>query len=110
MSMIGNFQLATGQAAYGKATAAGSPAAIDVVLGFKPVHVKVITVDVANSITTELIGGKTDGLDEGIQYKENTGYKAAILAADGITINDKGFTIGTACQTANKPLVWMALG
>ena len=122
MPVIGNFQLANGQAAYGGGTATAGPAAVNVGLGFVPRYVKVFNL-VANAVvTTEFIQGD-DNVDmaEGVQTSvAAAGSSTAILAAGagGITVGNvvvgnntvKGFTIGAACLTNSTDYMWIALG
>lgn len=100
-------QMATAQGATGSGTSAATLAAVEVELGFKPKYVKVFVAD-TNCVATEWTDGMTAG--KGIQLKENTGYKLTELSANGITVDDRGFTIGTSCQTASKKYYWVALG
>ena len=120
MPVIGNFQLANGQAAYGGGTAANPAAAVNVGLGFVPRYVKVFNL-VANAVvTTEFIQGD-DNVDmgEGVQIDAAAvTATAAKLATNGITVGTvtiddqqvEGFTIGTGCLTANTSYMWIALG
>jgi hypothetical protein len=121
MPVIGNFQLANGQAAYGGGTATAGPAAVNVGLGFVPRYVKVFNL-VANAVvTTEFIQGDDDvDMGEGVKIDAAAaaGATAAELAANGITVGTvtigdqqvEGFTIGTGCLTANTSYMWIALG
>jgi hypothetical protein len=120
MPVIGNFQLANGQAAYGGGKAANPAAAVNVGLGFVPRYVKVFNLATA-VITTEFIQGDTNvDMGEGVKIDAAAaaGATAAELAANGITVGTvtvgnqqvEGFTIGTACLTANTDYMWIALG
>lgn len=118
MPVIGNFQLAAGQAAYGGGTSATTAAAVNVALGFVPKYVRVISLN-TSVVVTEFIHGDDDvDMGQGVQTKESSGFSAAVLSANGITVGDvvvdgkkvKGFTIGTACQTNSKAFMWIALG
>jgi hypothetical protein len=119
MPVIGNFQLANGQAAYGGGKAANPAAAVNVGLGFVPRYVKVFNLATA-VITTEFIQGDTNvDMGEGVQIDAAAATAtAAKLAANGITVGTvtvgnqqvEGFTIGTACLTANTDYMWIALG
>ena len=120
MPVIGNFQLANGQAAYGGGKAANPAAAVNVGLGFVPRYVKVFNL-VANAVvTTEFIQGDTNvDMGEGVNISAAAAAgTAAELAANGITVGTvtvgnqqvEGFTIGTACLTANTDYMWIALG
>ena len=110
MPVIGNFQLANGQAAYGGGTAAATAAAVNVGLGFVPRYVKVLSFVAAGAVITEFVLGHAT--NQGIQSG------AAPLAANGITVGTvtigdqqvEGFTIGTACLTDNTDYMWIALG
>lgn len=107
MSMIGNFQLATGQAAYGGGKSASSKAAVNVELGFKPVYVRVIYFDGSDqAVMVDFIQGGSGGVDVG----QGVVSGAAKKSSDGITVSEKGFTVGTDCQTNSKPYMWIALG
>ena len=120
MPVIGNFQLANGQAAYGGGKAAAAAAAVNVGLGFVPRYVKVFNL-VANAVvTTEFIQGD-DNVDmaEGVQTSVAAAASStAILAANGITVGTvtvgnqqvEGFTIGTACLANSTDYMWIALG
>ena len=120
MPVIGNFQLANGQAAYGGGTATAGPAAVNVGLGFVPRYVKVFNLVNAAVVTTEFIQGD-DNVDmgEGVQIDAAAvTATAAKLATNGITVGTvtigdqqvEGFTIGTGCLTANTSYMWIALG
>ena len=77
MPVIGNFQLANGQAAYG-AAAAATAAAVNVGLGFVPRYVKVLSFVAAGAVITEFVLGHAT--NQGIQSG------VAPLAANGITV------------------------
>lgn len=119
MPVIGNFQLANGQAAYGGGKAANPAAAVNVGLGFVPRYVKVF--NLANAVvTTEFIQGDDNvDMSQGVKIDAAaTTATAAKLAANGITVGTvtiddqqvEGFTIGTGCLTANTDYMWIALG
>ena len=120
MPVIGNFQLANGQAAYGGGKAANPAAAVNVGLGFVPRYVKVFNLVNAAVVTTEFIQGDTNvDMGEGVNISAAAAAgTAAELAANGITVGTvtigdqqvEGFTIGTACLTANTDYMWIALG
>ncbi len=120
MPVIGNFQLANGQAAYGGGKAANPAAAVNVGLGFVPRYVKVFNLVNAAVVTTEFIQGDTNvDMGEGVQIDAAAATAtAAKLAANGITVGTvtvgnqqvEGFTIGTGCLTANTDYMWIALG
>lgn len=99
--------MATGHAACGKGTSATTAAAVEIECGFKPQYVRVVVID-TNCMATEWYEGMDAG--KGVQLKENTGFKLAQLAANGITVNDRGFTLGTGCQVNAKAYYWVALG
>lgn len=118
MPVIGNFQLANGQAAYGGGTAASPAVAVNVGLGFVPRYVKVFNLANAAVVTTEFIQGDTTvDMSQGVQIDADSGT-AAEVAANGITVGTvtigdqqvEGFTIGTACLTAATDYMWIALG
>jgi len=121
MPVIGNFQLANGQAAYGGGKAAATAAAVNVGLGFVPRYVKVFNLANAAVVTTEFIQGDDNvDMSQGVQIDAAAaqGGTAAELAANGITVGTvtigdqqvEGFTIGTACLTDNTDYMWIALG
>ena len=120
MPVIGNFQLANGQAAYGGGTAANPVAAVNIGLGFVPRYVKVFNLVNAAVATTEFIQGDTNvDMGEGVNISAAAAVgTAAELADNGITVGIvtvgnqqvEGFTIGTACLTANTDYMWIALG
>lgn len=99
--------MATAHGAVGDGTSAGTLAAIDVTIGFKPKYVKVFVVD-TNCVSTEWTEGMAAA--KGIQLKDASGFKLTELSANGITVSARGFTIGTSCQTASKKYHWIALG
>lgn len=119
MGVIGNFQLATGQAAYGGG--AGGNAAVNVGLGFVPKYVKVFSFD-THIVTTEFIkDDETERMKQGVKTVITGSASCAVLTENGIVVGDvvvdpvtgrkeKGFTIGTACQINSKPFIWIALG
>jgi hypothetical protein len=121
MPVIGNFQLANGQAAYGGGTAATPAAEVNVGLGFIPKYIKVFNL-VANAVVvTEWIQGDTTvDMADGVQIDVTAaaGATAAELANNGISVGEvvvgtdrvQGFTIGTACLTNNTDYMWIALG
>jgi hypothetical protein len=119
MPVIGNFQLANGQAAYGGGKAANPAAAVNVGLGFVPRYVKVFNLATA-VITTEFIQGDTNvDMGEGVKIAAGASPStAAKLATNGITVGTvtvgnqqvEGFTIGTGCLTDNTDYMWIALG
>ncbi len=99
--------LANGHGACGEGTAASTKAAVTIDCGFKPNYVKVITVDATtNSIMTEWVFGMTAA--KGMQLKDDTTFKYTELAENGITVGDRGFVIGTGCQTNSKKYHWIA--
>lgn len=120
MPVIGNFQLANGQAAYGGGTAASPAAAVNVGLGFVPRYVKVFNLVAGAIVVTEFVQGDANvDMAEGVQTSVAAAASStAILAANGITVGTvtvgnqqvEGFTIGTACLTANTDYMWIALG
>ena len=120
MPVIGNFQLANGQAAYGGGKAANPAAAVNVGLGFVPRYVKVFNLVNAAVATTEFIQGDTNvDMGEGVQIDAAAATAtAAKLADNGITVGTvtvgnqqvEGFTIGTGCLTDNTDYMWIALG
>ena len=120
MPVIGNFQLANGQAAYGGGTAAAAAAAVNVGLGFVPRYVKVFNLVNAAVVTTEFIQGDDNvDMSQGVQIDAAAATAtAAELAANGITVGTvtvddqqvEGFTIGTACLTNSTDYMWIALG
>ena len=104
-----NMQMATSHGDCGDGTAASTPVAVTLALGFRPRYVKVVTIDTTtDTFYTEWIYGMTAAM--GMQMKDDTTFKYTELAADGITVSATGFTIGTACQTASKKYHWIALG
>lgn len=108
MSVMGWFQLGTGQAAYGGGEAGSS--AIDVTVGFKPIYVKVFNLDSSNQDFFELIRGDDDtDMGEGMKFDVDTG-DVSELSTNGITLNEDGFTIGTECTTNSEDYMWMAFG
>lgn len=113
MPVIGNFQLATGQAAYGGGTAAAAAEAINVGLGFEPAYVKVFSLVAAGVVVTEFVkGDAVNNMGQGARAG------VAPIAANGITVGTvtvgtdrvKGFTIGTGCIADATPYMWIALG
>lgn len=101
------FLLATGHAAVGDGTSASSAVAVTIECGFKPKYVKVLVID-TNCVATEWLEGMADA--KGVQIKDSTGLKMAELSANGITVNDRGFIIGTAAQVNSKKYHWVAFG
>lgn len=93
--------------AVGDGTSANPAVAVTINCGFKPKYVQAIVVD-TNCVTTTWIYGMTAA--KGVQSKEDTGYKSAELAATGITVTDRGFTLGASAQVATKKYHWIALG
>ena len=97
----------SGHAACGDGTAANPAVAVSISLGFQPRYVKVVTVDATTgSFSTEWIYGMAAA--KGMQLKDDTTFKLTELAANGITVNSRGFTIGTACQLAAHKYHWVA--
>lgn len=122
MSVLGNFQLATGQAAHGGGTSDATAAAINVGLGYIPKYVRLICLD-SDIFTVEYIGGDTTvNVGQGIKTTvKSASSSTSKLSSNGITVGDvvvdaatgrkeKGFTIGTACQANSKDYMWIALG
>ena len=86
----------------GKFTSAGTLAAVTVTLGFKPTCVKTWTDDKKVEFTTDMTAGK------GFCVTQSTDVTFAELSANGITLTDDGFTIGTACQKISAVCYWQA--
>ncbi len=106
MATVGNFQMGTGQAAYGMATAGTD--AITVNLGFKPIYVRVYNAD--SRLTVEKLRGNDDVDMGGGLNRPANGDAVTELGGDGISFTDSGFVIGTDCTTDNEDYMWMAFG
>lgn len=86
----------------GKFTSAGTLAAVTITLGFKPSVVKVWTDDKSVEFTQDMTAGK------GFATTQATDVTFAELSANGVTLTDNGFTVGTACQKISAVCYWQA--
>lgn len=101
--------LTSGKGAVGGGTSATSAAAVTVAVGFKPKYVRIVA-PAANKAgkVTEWFDGMTAA--HAIEHKDDTGYSCAAITSNGITVSDRGFTIGTSCQVNSGKYYWLALG
>ncbi len=112
----------------GHGVSAGSAEAVTINCGFKPRKVavyvpmdtnaglKVIWLDCSEVVSSASSQAKTDSdaantaaenaMAQGIKFLTADGGTA--LAANGITVDDGGFTIGTACQINSQDYFWEA--
>lgn len=105
MTTINYANLAAGHSAGGVATS--TAAVITVNLGFKPKFVQ--CVNIADRITIEHYGG----MDAGKGVKTIAAGTRTYEAANCITINANGFTIGTDAHlnpAGSKAIYFMAIG
>lgn len=95
--------------AVGSGTSAATAEAVSITCGFKPKYVCVVVPGATTTgIKTEWYYGMNDAY--GIQSKNDTGAAIQEITADGITVSETGFTIGTACQIDGAVYRWIALG
>ena len=87
----------------GKFTSASSLAAVTITLGFIPSAVKVWTDDKKVEYTQDMTAGK------GFATVQATDVSFAELSANGITLTDTGFKVGTSCQKASAVCYWQAI-
>ena len=100
--------LASGHGAIGDGESAATAVAVEIETGFKPKYVRVVTMDETNPYISEWFEGMDAG--KGVQLADDTGYEVDEISANGITVGDRGFTLGTECQEDSRKYYWMALG
>lgn len=90
----------------GTVTVPNPAAAQTVTLGFRPRYVRAFSVN--NLTTYEFYTGMTAGSSLNIANHADT--QISVNAADGITLNSNGFTLGSdICDTAADVVHWIAL-
>jgi hypothetical protein len=85
----------------------GTVAAFSITLGWKPVWVRVLN-EAASSSSFEHYVGMTDGH----AIKRAVAGDLTVVTANGITLNDDGFTVGldTDVNVTSEQLDWVAIG
>lgn len=85
----------------------GTVAAYTFTTGFKPRYVKVVNL-AASSSSFEWFEGMADAS----AWKTATNGDAALVTSNGITVDDRGFTLGldTDVNVTSEQISWLAIG
>lgn len=90
----------------GVVTVPNPAVATSVTVGFKPTYVEVFSEE--NLTFYRHYAGMDDGKSIDVANHDTT--QVSINAADGITLTDTGFTMGTdICDTAGDTVRWLAI-
>lgn len=87
-------------------TAAGSPAAVTVELGWQPRYVRFVTED-----TSVFMGEYFEGMTAAYFHKtiSHADSQISTVTTNGVTVSATGVTFGTGCQVASKVTRWVAI-
>ncbi len=100
---------AGGQCFMGVGKSEDGAAELEIELGVKPRYIRVV---IPKAGTDGEVYEWFEGMDDesAIKYFEDSGYKVNMIDSNGITVDSRGFKLGTAAQKDDSEFAWLAIG
>jgi len=100
---------ADGQCFMGVGKSEDGAADLEIEIGVKPRYVRVVVPDEAK---TGQVCEWFEGMDDAsaIKYSDDSGLQVNMVDSNGITVDNRGFKLGTAVQKGDKEFAWLAIG